>query len=124
MDDNSISFQVTISIDREQFSSLWNRIADLIPSRSESPKPEPEPLRPIEKDLPPEQKHLLLDIQQVADLLDLSDRTIWGHAKSGRMLKPLRFGRAVRWNAIELRKWIEADCPTHDQWQKIKREQA
>jgi hypothetical protein len=42
------------------------------------------------------------------------------HAKSGRILKPIRIGTSVRWNVIELRRWTDAGCPSNEEWQKLK----
>lgn len=39
----------------------------------------------------------------------------------GQVPKPVRFGgRCPRWSVDELRQWIEAGCPSRDQWEKIK----
>lgn len=65
---------------------------------------------------PPEDKGLLIDMKAAAKLLDLSERTVWGMANSGRMPKPLRIGRAVRWSYEELRAWVNAGCPPQDDW--------
>lgn len=45
---------------------------------------------------PPEDKGLLIDLREAAKLLGLSQRTVWGMSKNGRMPAPIRIGRAVR----------------------------
>lgn len=50
-------------------------------------------------------------------LLDLSEWTVWGMANSGRIPKPIRIGRAVRWSYEELRAWVNAGCPPQDEWE-------
>jgi predicted DNA-binding transcriptional regulator AlpA len=69
---------------------------------------------------------ILLTIRQVAKLLQVSERTVWNYSDAGLMLKPVKLGggRAVRWPADELRAWVRAGCPTHEQWQKIKKSNA
>lgn len=66
--------------------------------------------------MPPEDKGLLIDMKAAAKLLDLSERTVWGMANSGRMPKPIKIGRAVRWSHEELRAWVNAGCPPLDEW--------
>jgi excisionase family DNA binding protein len=56
-------------------------------------------------------KQLLWTIKEVAKALGISDRTVWGMAKEGRMPPPIRFGTSVRWNPEVLRGWIAKGCP-------------
>lgn len=60
---------------------------------------------------PPEDQGLLIDSREAAKLLKVSPRTLWQMQSTGRMPKPLRIGRAVRWSLDVLKKWIEAGCP-------------
>jgi len=62
---------------------------------------------------------LLLNSRQVAKLLNISQRTFWGYWNNGRIIQPIRVGRNVRWSVIELRKWVEAGCPTQQEWEKL-----
>jgi len=59
---------------------------------------------------------ILLSSREAAKLLNISERTLWGFAKSGRILQPIRIGTSVRWNALELRRWADAGCPSHEEW--------
>ena len=65
---------------------------------------------------PPEDKGLLIDLREAAKLLGLSQRTVWGMAKSGRMPKPIKIGRAARWSQEELRAWVNAGGPPWSEW--------
>lgn len=67
---------------------------------------------------PPDDEGLLIDMKAAAKLLDLSERTVWGMANSGRMPKPIRIGRAVRWSYEELRAWVNAGCPPQGEWKR------
>lgn len=56
----------------------------------------------------------LLTVEQVAELLQVSTRTVWRLRGSERIPKPVVFGGSLRWRADELQTWIEAGCP---EWQ-------
>ena len=53
----------------------------------------------------------LLDVQDVAKLLNCSSRTIYRLSSSGRMPRPVRLGALVRWRRGELLDWLDAGCP-------------
>lgn len=40
--------------------------------------------------------------------------------KSGRVLEGSRFGRQRRWNPDEVKRWIDAGCPTREKWEQMK----
>ncbi|MBX3451458.1 MAG: helix-turn-helix domain-containing protein [Planctomycetaceae bacterium] len=56
----------------------------------------------------------------VAQLLDVSERHVWALHASGRLPRPVRLGRAVRWSADELRDWLAAGAPSRDAWEQAK----
>lgn len=60
---------------------------------------------------PPEDQGRLIDSKEAAKLLKVSPRTLWRMQTSGDMPAPIRLGRAVRWSAEVLKKWVEAGCP-------------
>lgn len=70
----------------------------------------------------PEVKGLLIDIKATAKLLDLSERTVWGMANSGRIPKPIKIGRLVRWSHEEFRAWVSAGCPAREKWERQRKE--
>ena len=53
----------------------------------------------------------LLSAEKVASLLDISVRTLWRLRSAGQLPEPVRLGGSIRWNANELRDWVEAGCP-------------
>lgn len=65
---------------------------------------------------PPEDQGLLIDLREAAKLLGLSQRTVWGMSKNGRMPKPIKIGRAARWSHEELRAWVNAGGPPMNEW--------
>ena len=65
-------------------------------------------------------ERLAVPARQVAKLLSISERHVWALDSSGRLPRPSRLGRAVRWNVDELRRWQDAGCPARDEWERIK----
>jgi excisionase family DNA binding protein len=54
----------------------------------------------------------LITVQTVAQMLAVSDRTVWRLLKEGRLPKPLRIGRSVRWPMQTVEDYLEALCMT------------
>jgi predicted DNA-binding transcriptional regulator AlpA len=54
---------------------------------------------------------LLIDAKAAAAILAIGARTLWRHTCSGA-IPSHRIGRAVRYRPEELRRWIDAGCPT------------
>jgi excisionase family DNA binding protein len=54
---------------------------------------------------------LLLTADDVAALLSVGRTKLYQMLAEGRIPPPVRLGRAVRWNADELRQWVAAGCP-------------
>ncbi len=59
----------------------------------------------------PVSEPLLITVDEFADLMQLSVRTIWRLCSSGQVPKPVRIGGTVRWRHEEVRKWIADGCP-------------
>ena len=56
---------------------------------------------------------LLVDAAQAAALCGVSRATWFSWQAAGRVPAPaLRAGRVVRWSVDEVRRWIEAGCPS------------
>jgi excisionase family DNA binding protein len=57
----------------------------------------------------------LLTVADVAQMLNLGERTIWRLRDRGAMPAPVRLGGAIRgairWNRQTLAEWIEMGCP-------------
>jgi len=60
---------------------------------------------------------ILLPAAEAAKLLSVSERHFYKLHSSGRVPRPIRLGRAVRWRADELRDWVAAGTPPRDRWQ-------
>ncbi len=59
-------------------------------------------------------------VKAAAQRLDVSERWIWKALASGRMIRPKRLGRAVRFDLTELDRWIDAGCPALEAWERAK----
>ena len=65
---------------------------------------------------------LALQAGEVAGRLGISERHLWSLHSSGRLPRPIRLGRAVRWPLGELDAWVAAGAPTRDVWEQNQRE--
>ncbi|MEZ6098161.1 MAG: helix-turn-helix domain-containing protein [Pirellulaceae bacterium] len=55
----------------------------------------------------------LINVTQLAELLNLSVRTVWRLNAQGKLPAPLRLGRSVKWRKNEIYEWLANLCPTH-----------
>jgi len=67
-----------------------------------------------------ETERLALPAAEVAKLLGISTRHLWSLNSSGRLPQPVRFGRAVRWRADEIRDWLAAGAPERSRWETMR----
>lgn len=54
---------------------------------------------------------LVISAEQLAELLEISERTLWRLVSSGKLLKPVRFGGNTRWRFSEVMQWLDEGCP-------------
>jgi len=60
---------------------------------------------------------LALSADEVAEALGISRAHVWKLASTGRLPKPVRLGRAVRWARKDLEEWLAAGAPSRDRWE-------
>jgi excisionase family DNA binding protein len=53
----------------------------------------------------------LLNADEVAAMLGISERTLWRLLSAGKVPEPVRFGRSTRWRLADVKDWIEEGCP-------------
>ena len=53
----------------------------------------------------------LITAEELAKLMQVSERTLWRLLSSGKLPKPLRFGRNTRWRLADVNDWIQRGCP-------------
>ena len=51
-------------------------------------------------------ERLLLNVREVAELLSISERTVWKMASCRELPAPLRIGRSQRWSKKALEEWV------------------
>ena len=54
----------------------------------------------------------LLKVRQVADMANLSVRTVQRLEAAGAMPRSIRLGSAVRWQRSAIEEWLAAGCPS------------
>ena len=60
---------------------------------------------------------ILLTAQQAAEFLGVSVRFVYKLMNSGRMPRPIRLGRALRFRREELNAWVSAGAPPRHEWE-------
>ena len=63
---------------------------------------------------------LALTARDLARLLNVSPRHLATLNATGRLPRPIRLGRSVRWGRDELREWLSAGCPCRDRWEAMR----
>ena len=61
---------------------------------------------------------LLIDIKEVARLLDRSEMSIRRDDEEGRIPRPFMIGGSKKWRLKELRSWVRAGCPDRATWER------
>lgn len=54
----------------------------------------------------------LMTIEQVAEMLQTSTRTVYRRSQDGTLPAPLKIGNVTRWRRDILESWIEGGCQT------------
>jgi excisionase family DNA binding protein len=67
-------------------------------------------------------ERLALPAVDVAKLLGISKRHVSALNATGRIPRPVRLGRAVRWRAHEIRDWLAAGAPSRERWESMRKE--
>lgn len=73
-----------------------------------------------EGDRPNVEGVLLVDADTVAKLLSISKSSLHAFNATGQLPKPVRLGRAVRWNLEELKAWVNCGCPSRYRWETLR----
>ncbi len=56
---------------------------------------------------------MLLTVDQVAESLQVSARTVWRMRSAGELPAPIRILGSVRWRRTELESWVNARDPAN-----------
>ena len=67
------------------------------------------------------QKHLLaMSAADLAARLEVSLRHLRRLDSAGKLPRPVRLGRSVRWPVTEIESWLNAGGPDRQRWQAIR----
>lgn len=61
----------------------------------------------------------LISAARLAGMLSISERTLRRLLDAGKLVRPVRIGRSVRWRLAEVREWIDAGCPGLREWERM-----
>ena len=60
------------------------------------------------------------DYQALSKVLSCTERHIANLVASGRIPRPIKLGRLVRWPAADIEQWTAAGCPDAATWEAMK----
>jgi predicted DNA-binding transcriptional regulator AlpA len=63
---------------------------------------------------------LLIGIGGLSQMLDWSERTTRRKYSAGLLPRPIKISGSIRWNVEEIRRWVNAGCPTRAAWEATK----
>lgn len=70
---------------------------------------------------PPEQvPKLAVSAIEVAEMLSISVGHVWKLHSRGKLPKPVRLDRSVRWDRRALEVWFAAGAPRRDRWEAMR----
>lgn len=55
---------------------------------------------------------------ELSSFLGISRATVWRMSKKGRLPRPVRFNRAVRWDRWTIEEWLAAGAPSRADWER------
>jgi predicted DNA-binding transcriptional regulator AlpA len=58
--------------------------------------------------------------EELAAALGLAIRTSHKMNSTGKLPRPARFGRAVRWRVAEIQAWLAVEAPSQDRWEDLR----
>ena len=64
---------------------------------------------------------LALDAEELAAALGVSERMVWTMNSTGEIIAPFKAGSRTLWDVAELRRWMLAERPARDEWERVKR---
>jgi predicted DNA-binding transcriptional regulator AlpA len=65
---------------------------------------------------------LLISAEKLAQMLDISVRSLWRLRAGGKIPAPVRLGGSVRWRTHEVQVWIDSGCPEQSKPNSLVRE--
>ncbi len=62
---------------------------------------------------------LAISADEMAELLGISRAHVWRLHSQGRIPRPVRLGRAVRWDRATIERWLAVGAPTRERWEAM-----
>jgi excisionase family DNA binding protein len=62
---------------------------------------------------------LAISADEMAELLGISRAHVWRLHSQGRIPRPVRLGRAVRWDRVTIERWLAAGAPPRERWEAM-----
>lgn len=62
---------------------------------------------------------LAISADEMAELLGISRAHVWRLHSQGRIPRPVRLGRAVRWDRATIERWLAAGTPPRERWEAM-----
>ncbi len=59
-------------------------------------------------------------VEDVSRMLGQSKSKTHKDFRMGRLPRPIRIGRNLRWDLLELGEWVTAGCPSAEKWESQK----
>lgn len=127
MSQNEVEFVIRVTIDDESIQRLAERVVHLLELPDPAEVARERRLAASKHALfggkePSKDAGLLIDTRAVAELLNVSQKTVYKRDRDEAMPKPLRIGRAKRWGAEEIKAWVDEGCPPRSEWKWPKSE--
>jgi predicted DNA-binding transcriptional regulator AlpA len=57
---------------------------------------------------------LLINVDDLADILGISVRSVWRLHSANELPKPVNLRSSIRWRLADIQKWVDAGCPPQD----------
>jgi excisionase family DNA binding protein len=62
---------------------------------------------------------LAITADEMAELLGISRAHVWRLHSQGRIPRPVRLGRAVRWDRATIERWLAVGAPSRERWEAM-----
>ena len=63
----------------------------------------------------------LLNVKDMAVMLNVSQRHLWRMKSAGKLPKPVKLGRCIRWLLSDVEAWLCMGCPSQKEFEHRKR---
>lgn len=80
-----------------------------MPLKTATAAPDPEPQ--------PNRRKGTFNTRELAAFLGVSRATVCRMNSAGKLPRPIRFNRAVRWDCWTIEEWVSDGCPPRDKWE-------